>query len=293
MSANLPRSATIKETPMKKLLICLLLLPSLAWGQEYARMNPYILGSSVPVAAVTYCTSATECGTNHCDLLCEDFEGATDCGDVSTIEKCRTTYDETIATDDTIAFNNTPYAGLTCTSGNNQNMKINYSAINHVTTAKFAFSSSLSVFGGRFYVLFAAMPEASKIPQFFVIENSSNQTTLIFSVFGHATTPRFRTTYFNTAGSSATVDDADITVAANTWYQINFIYNATAGTLLAKAQAIGGTEYTIADVSDVKSDRAGKNVYIGNRAASSATPYLSPEYKNIRLDSTQVPEACE
>lgn len=40
---------------MKKLLICLLLLPSLAWGsdlgQDYARMNPYILGGGVSAAA--------------------------------------------------------------------------------------------------------------------------------------------------------------------------------------------------------------------------------------------------
>lgn len=36
---------------MKKLLILLLLLPSLAWGQEYARMNPYILGGGASAAA--------------------------------------------------------------------------------------------------------------------------------------------------------------------------------------------------------------------------------------------------
>jgi hypothetical protein len=44
---------TIKETLMKRLLILLLLLPSLAWGEDYARMNPYILGGGVSAAACT------------------------------------------------------------------------------------------------------------------------------------------------------------------------------------------------------------------------------------------------
>lgn len=36
---------------MKRLLILLLLLPSLAWGEDYARMNPYVLGAGVSAAA--------------------------------------------------------------------------------------------------------------------------------------------------------------------------------------------------------------------------------------------------
>jgi hypothetical protein len=50
----------IKETPMKKLILFLLLLPALAWGGEpieIARMNPYILGSGVSAAAA--CSSGT------------------------------------------------------------------------------------------------------------------------------------------------------------------------------------------------------------------------------------------
>lgn len=42
---------------MKRLLLLLLLLPSLAWGQEYARMNPYILGGGASAAAT--CTWQT------------------------------------------------------------------------------------------------------------------------------------------------------------------------------------------------------------------------------------------
>jgi hypothetical protein len=87
----------IKETPMKKLLICLLLLPSLAWGQEYARMNPYILGGGVSAACTPTtgsCTNATtgECGTTY--LMCEDFDGAVDC-DSGAGESlyCRRSYD--------------------------------------------------------------------------------------------------------------------------------------------------------------------------------------------------------
>ena len=43
---------------MKRIIFLLLLLPSLCWGQEYARMNPYILGSGA-AAAVYTCHSGT------------------------------------------------------------------------------------------------------------------------------------------------------------------------------------------------------------------------------------------
>lgn len=48
---------------MKRLLLILLLLPSLAWGsdlgQDYARMNPYILGGGVSAAAEPGCVAGT------------------------------------------------------------------------------------------------------------------------------------------------------------------------------------------------------------------------------------------
>src|SRR5574343_1225229 len=75
---------TIKETPMKKLLICLLLLPSLAWGaetQDYARMNPYVLGGGVSAAASTFCSDATHTTQNPSTavLLCEDLQSNQAC----------------------------------------------------------------------------------------------------------------------------------------------------------------------------------------------------------------------
>ena len=82
---------------MKRLLLLLLLLPSLAWGQEYARMNPYVLGAGVSAACTPTtgsCTSATagECGTTY--LMCEDFDGAVDCNSgAGTAEYCRRAYD--------------------------------------------------------------------------------------------------------------------------------------------------------------------------------------------------------
>lgn len=51
---------------MKKLIFALLLLPSLAWAgeMEIARMNPYILGSSVPAACGDLMTERTD-GTSN------------------------------------------------------------------------------------------------------------------------------------------------------------------------------------------------------------------------------------
>lgn len=65
---------------MKRLLIFLLLLPSLAWGEEpllLSRMNPYILGGGVAAAAYSFaCTSATSTA-NTSGVLCEDFDNPT------------------------------------------------------------------------------------------------------------------------------------------------------------------------------------------------------------------------
>lgn len=58
---------------IKGLLIALLLLPSLAWGQEYARMNPYILGGGG--SAADYCASQT---WNTFTAFRLDFDHTTD-----------------------------------------------------------------------------------------------------------------------------------------------------------------------------------------------------------------------
>src|SRR5574343_453098 len=85
---------TIKETLMKRLLICLLLLPSLAWGQEYARMNPYILGGGVAAAAPsTFCKDNNS--TQSTDgTLCEDFDNpsSNDCYTGASDDNCYLTW---------------------------------------------------------------------------------------------------------------------------------------------------------------------------------------------------------
>lgn len=81
---------------MKRLLILLLLLPSLAWGQDYARLGTAIIGGGASAACTPTtgsCTNATtgECGTTY--LACEDFEGSTDCNIVAgNLPYCRATY---------------------------------------------------------------------------------------------------------------------------------------------------------------------------------------------------------
>jgi hypothetical protein len=85
---------TIKETLMKRLLILLLLLPSLAWSAEpieVARMNPYILGGGVAAAASTFCSSATATTGGINGLICEDFNGSASCADTYT-SNCRNTW---------------------------------------------------------------------------------------------------------------------------------------------------------------------------------------------------------
>lgn len=68
---------------MKKLILILLLLPSLAWAQAidfskpYARMGVVSMGAGV-AAASAFCASATST-PNATGVICEDFEGSTQC----------------------------------------------------------------------------------------------------------------------------------------------------------------------------------------------------------------------
>jgi hypothetical protein len=85
---------TIKETLMKRLLILLLLLPSLAWGQEYARMSPIMLGGGVAAAAPsTFCKDNNS--TQSTDgTLCEDFDNpsSNDCYTGASDDNCYYTW---------------------------------------------------------------------------------------------------------------------------------------------------------------------------------------------------------
>lgn len=86
---------------MKRLLIFLLLLPSLAWSAEpieVARMNPYILGGGVAAAASTFCSSATATASTT-GVLCEDFEGSTECASTYS-SNCRAAWSVGLGTPD-------------------------------------------------------------------------------------------------------------------------------------------------------------------------------------------------
>lgn len=81
---------------MKRLILLLLLLPSLAWGQiAGSGISLSGAGAGASVAATTQfpCTNSTTDGKGNAVLLCEDFQGDQDCGDASHTN-CRSEWTE-------------------------------------------------------------------------------------------------------------------------------------------------------------------------------------------------------
>jgi len=79
---------------MKKLILLILLIPSLCFGAEpleIAWMNvPTIAGAGVAAASTAFCTDATHDKNNNAVVFCEDFEGDQKCNAAAgAASKCR------------------------------------------------------------------------------------------------------------------------------------------------------------------------------------------------------------
>lgn len=109
---------------MRKLILFLLLLASPAWAGGVisgAVLSGCSTGGGAGAAA--FCTGATTCTATYpgnCELLCEDFEGSTQCDDSpATASTCRTARECTQGTNQTIATNASHSGTLSCTDKGN------------------------------------------------------------------------------------------------------------------------------------------------------------------------------
>lgn len=225
---------------MRRLLIALLLLPSLAWGQEYARMNPYILGSGVSAASTTaFCTGAATCTATTpgaCDMWCEDFEGSTDCdgaGD-GTDENCRNAYTTNITSGDAIDFTSTASGTYPCTGTTNTNVVQISQADADQTDVRFDIGALKNTIVAQVYinVISETLPLNGTVMTLHA-DNASDYAMKAFNVEfvqDGTNTYHFALNYANDTPGTSTISCGNNTAFLNTWYRVTVYYsNRNAG----------------------------------------------------------------
>jgi hypothetical protein len=147
------------EQLMKKLILLLLLIPSLAWGQV-STSGVSLSGCSsggVSAAAAPYCTGDNECTATtpgSCDLLCEDFESNQHCVDNASYDSvCRAEHRFLVAVGGTGAIDyTTAHSGtFACTDKGSNAAKVTVSAGD---STAFYISSLSNAAGNDTYVEF-------------------------------------------------------------------------------------------------------------------------------------------
>jgi hypothetical protein len=286
---------TIKETHMKKLLYLLLLLPSLAWGQEYARMNPYILGGGVSAAAASpYCTGTTTCtGTNpgSCDMFCEDYEGSSDCGGTGDDTYCQNTFTSvTIGSGDTLVFNGTASGVYPCSGTTNSRvMQIDVSAASRQTYAKMTLSDVSDFYVQFYFIIVAESLGDNGTMGVLEITNSDSSNVAMLYVKQVTGSLKMKLEYYNSASGTTYSADGATSLSAGTWYRIRLRALTSAGTITFwiddTEQITESTTFTT--TRTIGALRIGQTAY-----GSTGSAAFTTQYDNITLDDDTMAGAC-
>ena len=253
-----------------------------------------VLGSSASASAPAYCTSATACGSNHCALLCEDMQGSADCGDETADDSvCRVEWDSTETGEgSSVIFDNSPSAGLGCTNPNTQNAKVTLAGTTgHTAYFKKNLGADYSTtLGVSFYWYTSAVGNTNgQLIKLFGAEDSSNQTVLGLYLYRGAASNYLRITYCKDDACATSVDASTTAFAADTWYRISLLWVPGADNSGTLDVYVNSTHEL--DIGDLDNYRSIRNVIFGQQLAPSYS--YSGQFKNIRIDNTQIPEACD
>jgi len=281
---------------MKKLLFALLLLPSLAWGQEYARMNPYILGGGVSAAAgpTDYCTgpaACTETNPDQCSLLCEDVEGTTDCGNVSTDEKCRSTWTESITSGDSITWGYSTSLPTYCTGTTNTNGVVRFviSAASHDTYIYKDLGASAGDTHLQFYFNLEDGLGSNEAAEILLAAYSSDRNNLVWRIHLKNTSGnnRLELNYINSSAGWSALSTG--TLSLNTFYRVNVSINRTTGAVAFK---VNGEDVSGSPASDgyQGASNPARYVWFETRNNESAITF---QLDNIAFDADTDPSACQ
>jgi hypothetical protein len=282
---------------MKKYMAITLLIMAMAWP-AYAWWNVGRVGDVVPAAGGTtaFCTGAASCTAStpgQCDLLCEDFEGSTDCdgAGAGTDSNCRNGFTTSIQSGDAIDFTSTATGTYPCATTTNTNVaKI---------TADGAYSRT------EFFWDSTATQAISYVQFWFRINSESTATTKYFEVYsGTVSAPpdsgvmsnylrvlntsgtlNLTWTYWNGAGEETQTSSA---ISTATWYKVALKYDQTNGVM---EWWLNGTSQG-SDTHSQGSSRNPRYFVFGQDNYGGDTRAFEIEYDNITIDNDTAPGTC-
>ncbi len=241
--------------------------------------------------AVAYCTGAATCTATtpgQCDILCEDFEGSADCGDdTANDQTCRNEWDTTEDTGNgnVVIFDATPTNAL-CTDEGSYAAQITKG---YTTSSQCGYKLVITEKANlwvQFYMNVTTQPATTGTVMIFQLLDGSNRAVGL--QLGGADYDWVRLSYHD---GSSTVTGTTYTIAPNTWYRVQIIWNAATGggNNGTVALYVDGNEET--NITTNNSTYVPDSVNFGNIGAGD-TDIFTVQFDNIAVDDDTIQGAC-
>lgn len=240
-------------------------------------------------AAAAYCTGAATCTATtpgQCDLLCEDFEGSTDCdgAGAGTDAVCRNAYTLT-DTDSLIDFTTAHSGTFGCNDKGSNAVKVSFTAIDEIAYATFDMGGTKAATYTQFYVNFISESLANTRITTAVNANvaaNMSQTAWKISMLDAAGTLYLRLTYYNTTPSFVDISSTN-SISLDTWYRVQVYHNSGDSTI---SWWVDGVAQTGASDFGTRDPRYWN---IGDNDADAATVF---QVDNLAVDDDTTQGAC-
>lgn len=262
------------------------------WTKQYARMGLPMLGHHTAGGTTAYCTGAATCtATNpgNCDLLCEDYEGSSDCSSLEGDNVCRNTYSGSLGTSATIDFTSTASGTYPCSQTSNTNvLKITHSSTATNTYIYKDYGSDKPITYLQVYVRFNSLSIASGAYSNIVSGcASSNCSVALWSLSVQNTAKIYKFVWgaYNSTFAWQTITGPTIT--ANVWYRVQIKVDKTNGKLQL---IVDGTSY--ADLDITYASRDNRYLLVGLSTYSDTVASTEVEYDNIAVSTSGAQGAC-
>jgi hypothetical protein len=268
---------------MKRLLPLLIFLLICSFAQtSSARMNAYIAGSVASTATANHCDS-----TSDSDVLCEDSESTTNCGNEAADDSvCRNTWTVLEASGSSVVFDASHSGTLSCTDKGSRAIQITKTetnAKNGIIIAKTAVDTTFV----QFYLnVVAENANAGEVYIAGILDGSGNGVMQL-RMTGKAANPTLRLLYWNGTGWGVGAESSALTVG--TWYRIRMQYAASTDTNGIVKLYVDDAEVT--SISNNGSTQQAGKYYWGNYNGGDTDTYTI-QIDNIKIDDDTEPGAC-
>lgn len=257
------------------------------WTKQYARMGLMTIGGYTATSgASSYCTGDGTCTATYpgnCNLLCEDFEGSTQCYSGYDSVCRRAAYSVYLTGTGAIDYTTAHSGSFSCTDkGSNALRASHSSSTSWANTSLQIATSEQSIVYGQVYVYVETMTlSASSRQSIFRMTSSAGNASYMVNVINLSDKFYFE---FMSAGMTA-ITSSEITTG--TWYRIQWVADNNNDTFTAylNGSQIGSTS------TNFTTSNLQRYLELGSNDYRSATAF-SVQYDNIALSSSALPGAC-